>query len=146
MLGTCIDTGIMEPPQPSLAHTSALERSHSLPYPASYPFPYLVAFIMMLLVYATRDRRKTKLPPLVNPPKWTDWSGSSIKSDFVENGEKIMPEATMKFGDQPYTVISDTGRIIVLPVKFLDEVRNDPRLSFSRNAEEVSRPSILKYT
>ncbi|KAI1377071.1 cytochrome P450 [Hypoxylon crocopeplum] len=126
----------MEPPQPSLVNANSWARPDFTLDPAFHPLPFLVALLVVLLAYATWDKRNGKLLPVINPLSWMDWTGGSGKSHFVENSIKMIPEASQKFGDRPYVVNSDVGRITVLPAKYVEEIRNEPKLNFLKNNEE----------
>lgn len=51
---------------------------------------------------------------------------------------EILAKARNLFPDEPFRLITDWGEVLILPPEFADEIRNDPRLSFSKAAMQVS--------
>ncbi|KAH9229033.1 hypothetical protein K456DRAFT_1845591 [Colletotrichum gloeosporioides 23] len=102
---------------------------------SSEAWSILAALLAAVLAYKIWTDHKFKLPPLINPPKSFDLSGAAVKKDFVQRSNEIIQEGLKAFGGEPYSVISDTGRVIMLAPKHVDEIRNDPKLSFLKNTE-----------
>ncbi|KAK1625299.1 cytochrome P450 [Colletotrichum phormii] len=95
----------------------------------------VAALMTAVIAYKIWTDHKSKLPPLVNPPQLFDLSGAAVKRDFVQRSNEIIQQGSKTFGGEPYSVMSDTGRVIMLAPKHVDEVRNDPKLSFLKNTE-----------
>ncbi|KAJ4998527.1 Cytochrome P450 monooygenase 1 [Colletotrichum sp. SAR 10_66] len=102
---------------------------------SSEAWSILAALLAAVLAYKIWTDHKFKLPPLINPPKSFDLSGAAVKKDFVQRSNELIQEGLKAFGGEPYSVISDTGRVIMLAPKHVDEIRNDPKLSFLKNTE-----------
>ncbi|KAF4893027.1 Cytochrome P450 monooygenase 1 [Colletotrichum viniferum] len=102
---------------------------------SSEAWSILAALLAAVLAYKIWTDHKFKLPPLINPPKSFDLSGAAVKKDFVQRSNELIQEGLIAFGGEPYSVMSDTGRVIMLAPKHVDEVRNDPKLSFLKNTE-----------
>lgn len=99
----------------------------------------LGVFLATVLVHRIWNQNKFKLPPLINPGKLFDLTGADVKKDFVQRSNELIEEASKTFGEKPYTVMSDTGPVIMLAPKHVDEIRNDSRMSFLKNTEHVSK-------
>lgn len=95
-------------------------------------------FLATILAYRFWNEHTFKLPPLINPGKLFDLTGADVKKDFVQRSNELIQEGSKTFGAQPYSVMSDTGRVIMLAPKHVDEIRNDSKLSFLKNTEHVS--------
>lgn len=54
---------------------------------------------------------------------------------------EILAKARDLFPNEPFRLITDWGEVLILPPEFADEIRNDPRLSFSKAAMQVSTTS-----
>ncbi|KAF4880297.1 Cytochrome P450 monooygenase 1 [Colletotrichum siamense] len=102
---------------------------------SSEAWSILAALLAAVLAYKIWTDHKFKLPPLINPPKSFDLSGAAVKKDFVQRSNELIQEGLKAFGGEPYSVMSDTGRVIMLAPKHVDEIRNDPKLSFLKNTE-----------
>ncbi|KAH0426574.1 cytochrome P450 [Colletotrichum camelliae] len=102
---------------------------------SSEAWSILAALVAAILAYKIWTDHKFKLPPLINPPQTFDLSGAAVKKDFVQRSNELIQEGSKAFGGEPYSVISDTGRVIMLAPKHVDEIRNDPKLSFLKNTE-----------
>jgi hypothetical protein len=55
----------------------------------------------------------------------------------VKLSREILAKARDLFPDEPFRLITDWGEVLILPPDFADEIRNDPRLSFSKAAMQV---------
>lgn len=71
------------------------------------------------------------------PPKPYDLTYSRSKMQAVAGTEGLMSKARERFGDKPYSIVTLGGPVMVLPVRFADEIRSDARLSFTKSAEQV---------
>ena len=103
------------------------------PFPASYVYPAagLVVFSFIVLSFYFRGSLSTTIPHL-NPRKAFEFTDTPAKAHFVVNARPML-EAW--FRENPGTaarVIGDAGEVTVLPASLVNEMRNDPRLSFSQ--------------
>lgn len=99
----------------------------------------VTAVLLSLALYAASGSGHVRrMPPLINPPKMYDLTYSRSKMQAVGGTEGLMSEAQKRFGDKPYSIVTLGGPVMVLPVKFADEIRSDARLSFTKSAEQVS--------
>lgn len=127
-----------EPLQSSLANRGLLITTDSFNV-SSWTWTILGVFLATILAYRIWNQHKFKLPPLINPREPFDLTGTAVKKDFVQRSNELIEEGSKVFGGKPYCVMSDTGRIIMLTPKHVDEIRNDPKLSFLKNTEHVSK-------
>ena len=98
---------------------------------APYPAAGLAVFSFIILFFYFRGSRSTTIPHL-NPRKAFELTDTPAKAHFVANAR---PMLETWFRENPGTaarVIGDAGEVTVLPASLVNEMRNDPRLSFSR--------------
>ncbi|KAF4429605.1 gibberellin cluster-C20-oxidase [Fusarium austroafricanum] len=69
--------------------------------------------------------------------------GQNLRArDFVKLSRDILAKARSLFPDQPFRLMTDWGEVLILPPEFADEIRNDPRLSFSKAAMQDNHAEI----
>ncbi|KAI1322177.1 cytochrome P450 [Xylariaceae sp. FL0255] len=90
----------------------------------------LVAFIQR----ATAKRRALDNFPLVNTPAWYDVFGLRAKLSFVLSARDLLAQGVRS--GKPFRLLTDLGEMIVLPSKYANEIRSDPRLSFAEVIEQ----------
>lgn len=127
-----------EPSHSPLAQRGLLSTMDSFELP-SETWTILGVLLATVLVHRIWNQHKFKLPPLINPGKLFDLTGAAAKKDFVQRSNELIEEGSKAFGGQPYCIMSDTGPVIMLAPKHVDEIRNDPKLSFLKNLEHVSK-------
>ncbi|KAI8648050.1 Gibberellin cluster-C20-oxidase [Fusarium sp. Ph1] len=98
---------------------------------------YLAAFALALAPVALSLQRsrndKGQAVPLANP-SGSLFARNRTRRNFVKLSREILAKARSRFPDQPFRLITDWGEVLILPPEFADEIRNDPRLSFSKAA------------
>ncbi|KAF5565816.1 putative cytochrome P450 monooxygenase (lovA) [Fusarium phyllophilum] len=108
------------------------------------PF-YIGIFIFTLVPWAIRffwpEWRKGSVVPLANPPESMFGTGKT-RRNFVKLSREILAKARSLFPDEPFRLITDWGEVLILPPDFADEIRNDPRLSFSKAAMQDNHAGI----
>lgn len=98
----------------------------------------VIALIAVTLVHATWDKYTRKPPPVINPPSLFDFTGMSEKRDFLQRSYEIIHDPTRQNFSRPYSVYSDYGPLMLLPPTLADEIKNDSKLSFFKNIEDVN--------
>ncbi|KAI5923216.1 cytochrome P450 [Camillea tinctor] len=91
---------------------------------------FILTFMVMIIAYAwtsSIDSSVKKLP-LVNPAGF--FSKNKVKQEYRRSARDILEKAKKLYPDQPYRMITDFGEVVILPSKFMDEIRNEPKLSF----------------
>ncbi|KAJ8124950.1 hypothetical protein O1611_g8690 [Lasiodiplodia mahajangana] len=85
--------------------------------------------VYILLRYLIRDDRPYPGFQLVGSIPG-DWFGMKSKKNWETNAIEIMQEGDRMTKGRPFQVLTNLGPSIVLPKKYCDEIRSDPRLSF----------------
>jgi hypothetical protein len=131
-----------EPLHSPVAHRGFLTAADS--FSVSYEaWTILGILLATILAHRIWNQHNFRLPPIINPRNPLDLTGAAVKKDFVLRSNELLDEGSKAFGERPYTIMSDTGPIIILSPKHVDEIRNDPRLDFLKNTEHVSQTVYL---
>jgi hypothetical protein len=106
--------------------------------------PIIVASIIATLIaLLLRGSALTNVPAhFVNPKGFFELSQKRATDYYMANARKIMLDWFAKNPEKPYTVLTDTGFTTVLPPSMANEIRNDPRLDFSKVAMDVSKKKL----
>lgn len=129
-----------------LGDTAALFRT--LPSPAAMPLSYAATALLLLVgLYSAAlgsggrgPAPSNKWLPLVSPARRIDLGGVRKLIDYYRNGFDLLHEATGRFEDKPFRMYTDAGETTILPPKYVNEVKSDPRVSFEGPLERVSVP------
>ncbi|KAF7552407.1 hypothetical protein G7Z17_g4367 [Cylindrodendrum hubeiense] len=70
--------------------------------------------------------------PCLNPDNRPKIFGrnQTILKTFAANAREILAQGRKMFAGQPFKVTTDSGEIVVLPPQFINDIRNEPKLSF----------------
>jgi hypothetical protein len=98
----------------------------------------------MVLVYCASQYQMSKPgPPTLNPRKRFELSDERAKKVFLENPGKMVA-GWFRANNAPVRIITDIGKIMLLPPSMADEIRNDNRLSFSKFVNHVCEILMMK--
>lgn len=100
------------------------------------PMAYFITASLFLLVAYSLLWRNEKIPRY-NPKRLFELTAWRAQSEFMPNGKEMLIEARKKYGQQPYRLHSDAGDVVVLPGEYMQEIRNNPALSFMDLANYV---------
>lgn len=122
----------------------------SIPPPTDRPLAYVVAAFLFLLVFYSTGQKKAHIPEL-NPPKSRLGLPGIVSAEqaqsFIHHSQELFKAGRAKFPDQPYRLYSYLGDSVVIPPKFINEIRNEQALDFQISAQYGScspRPRSLK--
>ncbi|KAI1496068.1 cytochrome P450 [Biscogniauxia marginata] len=105
-----------------------------LPFVHSTPY-VLLTFMVIIVVYAWSSADSSlKDMPLVNAASFL--SKNQAKQNYRKSGRAFLQNARRQYPNQPYRMITDYGEVVILPSEFLDEIRNEPKVSFSGGIEQ----------
>jgi hypothetical protein len=132
---------------PTMVHPSLNETANlrwglpSVPPPTEQPLAYvIVAFLLLLAVYSTGEK-KANIPALNPPRSMLRLPGSASAQqiqDFIRHSKDLIKAGGARYPDQPYRLYTYLGDAVVLPPKFINEIRNDPGLDLQLVAEKGS--------
>lgn len=104
-----------------------------IPSPMDQPLPYVVVVFLFLLTIYSTGQKKADIPEL-NPPKSRLRLPGVVSAEqtqnFIRHGQELVKAGRAKFRDQPYRLYSYVGDAIMLPPKFINEIRNEKALDF----------------
>ena len=68
---------------------------------------------------------------------------------LIRSSKQILAKARRDYPNKPFRLLTDWGEVLILPPTFADEIRNEPKLSFSKAAVQVravlSRSMIYNF-
>lgn len=149
---TAMATNVTLPHAPSplaspLGAPVALFRA--LPSPAAMPLSYAATALLLLVgLYSaalggTRGRgaaSSNKWLPLASPARRVDVGGVRKLVDYFRDGFDLMQGAKDRFGDRPFRMYTESGETTILPPRFANEVKSNPKVSFEGPLDRVSKP------
>ncbi|KAL1615765.1 hypothetical protein SLS54_008770 [Diplodia seriata] len=97
----------------------------------------LAAALLYSFVY--EDRPYPNIP-MVGQVPW-DFLNMKTKEHFVRHANEVMAQGMIEHPTRPFQVNGANGPIIILPRLFAEEIRHDPRLSFTGVIEHNFFPS-----
>ena len=96
----------------------------------------LVALLALSLLSMSKKPTSISNFPLVNPKKFYDLGGIRAKLTFIFSARHLLALGVRT--GRPFRLLTDLGEMIVLPARYANEIRSDPRLSFSEVIVQVS--------
>ncbi|CAA9957832.1 Ent-kaurene oxidase [Pyrenophora teres f. maculata] len=87
--------------------------------------------------------------PLINPRGWLDTFGKTQKLDYIQNCAKLIRQGQDMFPGKPFRLATDMGGVVILPVDWAHDVRNNPHLSLNeamRADFHAGYPGFEPYT
>ena len=93
----------------------------------------VLLFLFLLLLH----RSKRSNLPVANPRKLFELSVARATNEFVRNARQVIDRYLEKSNGSNFQVNSEFGLLTVLIPKFIQEIQNDPRLSFARFMAQV---------
>ena len=105
----------------------------------SAPWSGTILVALLALSFFSMSKKTTSISnfPLINPKKFYDLGGIRAKLTFVFSARRLLALGVRT--GRPFRLLTDLGEMIVLPARYANEIRSDPRLSFSEVIEQVSR-------
>src|ERR1700722_12702576 len=98
---------------------------------------YVAAALLVLPFLLLLHRSKQPNLPVANPRKLFELSTARAASEFVRNARQVIAVFLEKSNGSNFQVNSEFGLLTLLMPKFVQEIRNDPRLSFARFIAQV---------
>ena len=128
--GMLIDTGIV----------IETWQKNSLSAPAAWLATTLIALLAASVFFMSKKTSNSSSSssdmPLMNPRKFYDLGGIRAKLSFVFGARRLLALGVRT--GRPFRLLTDLGEMIVLPARYANEIRNDPRLSFSEVIVQVN--------
>jgi len=103
-------------------------------FEAFLPYLGVTVFFLLLAVQLQPSRNKA---PIINPKKWSEWSWERPMKDFAFGSKAMLSQAYATLGDKPFQVYTSQGMMTVLSPKYINELKNDNRLSFPQHTHRA---------
>lgn len=102
------------------------------------PLPYLlVTFLLLGFIYTQNNRHKTDAP-LLNARETFEISNKRPLGKFFTNTRGLHWDWFTAHPNKPARIISDAGKMTILPPSMANEIRNNPHFSFSQFSYDVN--------
>ena len=109
----------------------------TIPAPAPY---FLAAAFVLAALFLFQGQKSASDIPHLNPRKPLELTETRSKTEFLFGSRPMLNNWFHDHPDKPAKVIGDSGEVTILPPHLTNEIRNDPRLSFSRWVFKVRNP------
>ncbi|KAL0944766.1 cytochrome p450 monooxygenase [Colletotrichum truncatum] len=87
-------------------------------------------------------RKPSRKLPYINPRESLDLFNQQGKNSFLFNARKLMESGRQQFPGQPYRIMTDVGETVVIPSDFVNDIRNEPGLSFMQAFADNFHPHL----
>ncbi|KAH8749751.1 cytochrome P450 [Diaporthe sp. PMI_573] len=95
------------------------------------PIPYLLATILFVVfIYSLGNKPKSKAP-FLNPRRPFELTAERAKGIYIRKCRSLVRNWFNSHPNEPAQLITDYGNMTVLPPSMANEIRNNPKLSFS---------------
>ena len=138
---------------PPFANSSLRNLNHILKMLSSSPSVTILALLstplILLLAWLTSRLRArlyiNTLPRVGINPGILGFRSAAAKAEFFTNGQKLLEKGYAQYKDTPYIIQTCDNERLVVPDKFINELKNLPDTALSFKAELLDR-FIGKYT
>lgn len=103
---------------------------------AWYVSSIVTAILFVIFFYATQESYPDL--PRLNPKQPTEFTTAKRRAEFLFRSPELLADGTQKFKDKPYKIYTENGDKLMLPPHYVEELRNNPKLSFLDAAGDVS--------
>ncbi|KAK2024330.1 cytochrome P450 [Colletotrichum zoysiae] len=105
---------------------------------------YLVtAVLFFLLVYSGRESYPDL--PRFTPPNATRFTWLTQKVDFILNSKERLAQGSKMFPDRPWKIFTDMGDILVIPLKYVEELKLSTAMDFKAAASDDLHSYVPGY-
>ncbi|KJZ71278.1 hypothetical protein HIM_09351 [Hirsutella minnesotensis 3608] len=92
--------------------------------------PFCLILAVALVAFRLYEGRHKSRFPEANPKQTFSLSTQSRVQDFLSRSREILSSGRARYRGRPYRVFTDMGEMVVIPHRFIDELRNNPSLEF----------------
>ncbi|KIW16986.1 hypothetical protein PV08_04177 [Exophiala spinifera] len=97
---------------------------------ANYTIVGVTFFLLWLGTQLLPSRNKL---PIMNKKKWYEVSWQRTVKEFTTDTKGILQKALDESDNKPFQLYTNQGLMTVLPPRFINEIRNEPRLDSTRH-------------
>lgn len=103
----------------------------------AFYLPYVVTVTLFILLAYSRRESYPELPRL-NPKKPTELTWRSRLVDWMGRSGELLQQGDGQFPDRPYKLYTEVGDVLIIPPKYVDELKSNRALEFAEAASDVS--------
>ncbi|KAI1208920.1 cytochrome P450 [Annulohypoxylon truncatum] len=123
---------------PSAIHDGLLRELPTVQLPSYFP---VVCIMLVMVVYKFAVSNKSiRALPYVNTTGL--FSSNNARKTWAASAESLLNEAKEKHPRKPWRVMTDLGERVVLTPELMEEIRNDPKMSFTEAFHEDFHGSL----
>ncbi|TLS22683.1 uncharacterized protein PpBr36_06765 [Pyricularia pennisetigena] len=101
---------------------------------------------LLLAFFAFSSRDKYPDVPWLNPKGPTELTASKQRAEFLARPRELLKEGSERFKDKPYKLNTENGPVLMLPRKYVNELKSDRTLDFMTAAQEASQFYIPRHS
>lgn len=113
------------------------------------PYKYVFGFALLTVIcwqivplrFSSRTSKSSTFP-ILDQGKWWDIFNLKPKMLFYYDGRKALEDASSQAHGKPFRMLGPGVLTTILPAEYVDEIRNDKRLSFTKVVEKVSSCNV----
>ncbi|KAL5878018.1 hypothetical protein ACKVWC_007161 [Pyricularia oryzae] len=103
----------------------------------------ITALLLVILVYRPRDQYPDL--PWANPKGPTQLTSAQALGKFLSGPRKMLMEATAKFNGKPYKLFTEQGPLVIIPHKYVQELKSVRSLDFVTPGKEITHAHLPGY-
>ncbi|KAI6360231.1 hypothetical protein MCOR03_006256 [Pyricularia oryzae] len=124
-------------PVVSISQTGVLQGFTTGPWVYSY---IVTALLLGIVAYRSRDKYPDL--PWLNPKGPTQLTASKQRAEFFANPRQTLREGTKRFKEQPYKLHTEHGPVVILPHKYVNELKSNRDLDFMEPGKETTHAHL----
>ncbi|KAK8011860.1 hypothetical protein PG989_000120 [Apiospora arundinis] len=108
---------------------------------------FITAALFLLLIISQRERYPNL--PRLNPKKPMELTWRARLLDYMGRSRELLSQGTRQFADRPYKLYTELGDILVVPVRYAEELKSVRALDFSESASDAAHgyvPGLNPFT
>ena len=99
-------------------------------------FSYIGGTILFLWLALQLKPSRNKLP-IMNPKKWYELTWQGTIQEFVRDTKGVLQKALDDADNKPFQLCTNQGVMTVFPPRYINEIRNEPRLNANEHHHRV---------
>ncbi|KAI1456562.1 cytochrome P450 [Annulohypoxylon moriforme] len=106
-------------------------------------FPVICIMLVMVAYKFVSTNKTIRALPYINTTGL--FSRNVARKTFTASAESFLNEAKEKYPNKPWRVMTDLGERVVLTPELMEEIRNDPKMSFTEAFHEDFHGSVYGF-
>lgn len=110
--------------------------------PSCLPVAYAYLLVLACLLIYSQSEKYPWLPQLNSRKTWDIFNRQRV-DNYMKNSCEILEDATREYPGQPFRYYTDLGNMLVVPPRYIEEMRGDHRLDFMQPVQQVGKNCAL---